>query len=94
MQRPPLIFATGGEAIRSGRCAPSLFDYNITKESLSQRIKFRDFGYKDTNFPPQFGRKKGIFATMIYANFFAVLNSKTVGSSKLRDTSSELKATR
>ena len=81
MQRPPLIFAAGGETICSGRWAPSNFDFNYTMASLSQWIKFSDFGYKDTHFPPHFGRKKCIFATTIYSTFFAVLNSKTVKSS-------------
>ena len=66
MQRPPLIFAVGGKTFCSRRCAPSCFDYDFTMAFLSQWIKVRDFGYKDTHFPPQFGREKGIFATSIY----------------------------
>ena len=66
MQRPLLMSVAGGEIIGSVRSAPSIFDCNFTMASLSQWIKFRDFGYKDTHFPPQFGREKGIFATSIY----------------------------
>jgi hypothetical protein len=84
MQRPPLIFAAGGETICSGRCTPSNFDFCYTTASLSQWIKFRDFGYKDTHFPRQFGRKEGVFATTIYATCFVVLNSKTVRSSAVQ----------
>ena len=61
MQRPLLMSVAGGETIGSGRCAPSIFDCNCTMASLSQWIKFRDSGYKDTHFPPQFGRNKCIF---------------------------------
>ena len=60
MLRPPLIFAAGGKTICSRRCAPSIIDCNFTMASLSQWIKFSDFGYKDTHFSPQFGRNKCI----------------------------------
>ena len=55
-----------GKQFAAGAAHQVYYDYIITKDSLSQWIKFRDFGYKDTHFPPQFGREKGIFATSIY----------------------------
>ena len=58
MQRPLLMSVAGGETIGSGRCAPNSFDYKFTMASLSQLIKSRGFGYKDTHFLPQFDRKK------------------------------------
>jgi hypothetical protein len=60
MLRPPLLSVAGGKTICSGRCAPNIIDYNITMAFLSQWIKFRDFGYKNTHFSPQFGRNKCI----------------------------------
>ena len=58
MLRPPLMSVAGGETIGSVRCATNIIDYNITMASLSQWIKFRDIGYKDTHFSPQFGINK------------------------------------
>ena len=84
MQRPPLIFAAGGETICSGRCTPSNFDFCYTTASLSQWIKFRDFGYKDTHFLPQFDRNKCIFSyNTIGQNVSHLITIKKFASRKL-----------
>ena len=88
MQRPPLIFTAGGKTICSGRCAPSILENSNTITSLSQRIKFRAFGYKDTHFPPHFGRKKH-FCNNNLLNFFRCAQQQDYWKFRSLDISTE-----